>query len=106
MIRAGRFDRLIRFERNTPTGDDSIGTPVAAWAKLRDAWAAMNQISGTETFKSGKELSSRVSTFTVHYFEGLTAADRISYDSKKWDILTIREIGRRELLEITAQVSE
>ncbi len=106
MIRAGNFDRLIRFERNTPATIDSIGAPVAVWAKLREAWAKVSPVSGAETFKSAKELSSRVSLFYCHYFAGLTAKDRISYDGLKWDILGIKEIGRRELLEITAQAVE
>ncbi len=105
MIKAGKMDRKIVFQRDNGTTEDAIGHPIKNYQTLRTEWASVEPVSGSEAFKSGRDLGERVARFTCHYFAGLTEKDRISYDSEYWDIQYIREIGRKELLEVMAQTA-
>lgn len=105
MIKAGRMDRLIVFQRDSGNTTDTIGHPVQNFTTLRSEYAEVQHVAGSEVFKSAKDVAVRTATFRCHWFSGLLASDRISYDGAYWDILYIREINRRELIEVLAQVT-
>lgn len=102
MLRAGRLDREVIVERNTPTRN-VLGGNVDSWATLHTVWCEVIPIRGTELMKLGIEVSTEVAKFRTHYISGITTADRISYDSDYWDILYVSELGRGQGLEITAK---
>jgi len=104
MIRAGRLDRKITIERKTTT-TDSIGGVVETWATWKTAWSEVVPVSGREALRFNRPTASRVSKFVIRYLSGLTEKDRIVHDSQNWDVIYIREIGRREGLEVIAEAS-
>lgn len=101
---SGKLDRKIRIERDEGATQDSLGAQVESWDKLRDCWANVVPVNGAEVFRSGKDTASQAARFFVRYFSGLSEKDRISFEGKTWDIIYFREVGRREGLEIVAQV--
>lgn len=101
---AGRLDRRIVLKTRR-TGVNAIGEPVDEWRTLVTVWANVTPLSDGERWRAGETLASNMSRFTIRY-SGATAAidprDRIEYDGRTWDIQGIKELGRREMLEITA----
>lgn len=104
MIGAGALDRRIQFQRAVIVDDglasaeswDDHGTPV---------WAAKTDVSDGERWRAG-EVSANITTrFQVRWSQfsaDITPKDRLTYDGRIYDIVGIKEIGRRVGLEITA----
>lgn len=104
MLRSGRRDREIVVQRNGGNTKDSIGFPQASWAEFWSGWAEYIPMNGAELLKSKREVGVQLAKFVTLYISGVTEKDRVVYDGQNWDILFVREIGRREGTEITAQV--
>ncbi len=102
-MRAGELDRKIVIESATETRDD-YGAVVQTWATFATVWARKRDIRGSEQF-TAQQVNARIAaTFTVRWLDGVTEKMRISYDGQTWDIRSINEIGRREGLELYAEV--
>ena len=104
-MRGGYLQREIVIQRKTTT-TDAIGHPVPTWKKHLALRAGVTAASGNEVLRAGREVTSETKMFTIRYQTGITAKDRIKYDTKFWDILYIRELGRRRGLEILAELIE
>lgn len=101
---AGKLDRRIQFRRYT-TSDDGFsqvetwgdhGTPVSASKK---------DISDGERISAGEVSATLTSRFTVRssvFTRDLNAKDRVVYSGNTFNIFGIKEIGRNNMLEITA----
>lgn len=103
-MRAGRLDRRITLERNTPT-QNSSGEEIEAWSVLATVWAETRPMRGAETFNAQQFLGKTPMTFRIRWstrVKVLNVEDRIVFDGRQYNILDIREIGRREGLEIDA----
>ena len=103
-MNVGTLDRQITLQRSSITGSDAVGGSIIAWATLQKVWSRVVPMSGSESLRLERQVSSETSRFFIRYFAGLTVKDRISYDGKLWDIQNIRELGRKESLEILAEV--
>lgn len=103
-MKAGDLDRRIAIERATETQDD-FGEPIQTWATLATVWASKEDIRDTERFMAqqvGAEVTTR---FQIRYSATVASVnpkDRVVYDGRVYDIAGVKEIGRREGLEITA----
>lgn len=105
-MRAGQLNKSIVIEARTDTAD-SFGQPVPSWARIHtDATiaAAVLPNRGGERFTAAQVYGESVVTFRIRWRSDVSVLNRISYDSKYWDIKDVREIGRREGLEIDAAV--
>ena len=76
------------------------------WTDYGDAvWASKADISDGERWRAG-EVSAQVTTRFRVRWNGTTSAitpkDRLACEGREYDITGIKEIGRREGLEITA----
>ena len=101
---AGRLDRRIALRRATVTAN-AFNDPVETWATLATVWANVAPVSDGERLRAGETLASKLNRFTIRY--SATAAtidprDRILYEGRDWDIHAVKELDRREMLEITA----
>ena len=103
-MRAGRLDRRITFEANTPTRSAS-GAEVDAWSPLAtDAtvWAGKRDLSGSEFF-AARQVNAKITTeWRIRYRSDLATGMRIDYEGSLYDIHHIKELGRREGLLILA----
>lgn len=59
------------------------------------------QKSGTESTDNGREIGRQVVVYRLRYTAGLLLTDRAVEDGQVYDIIDIKEIGRRHLHEIT-----
>jgi SPP1 family predicted phage head-tail adaptor len=103
-IAAGDLDRRITIERFT-TGTNALNEEVRSWGTLATVWASMRPLYGSERL-AAQEVSAQATTqFRIRWAQSLkdlSPLDRLRYDNKVFEISEVREIGRREGLEIIA----
>lgn len=104
---AGRLDRRIIIERADLLLEttDAMGTPVPFWRDLVAVWADAKLVSDGERWQAGQTLADRLYRFTIRYSSevaNVDPRDRIQYDGRVWEIHGVKEVGRRQFLEITA----
>ncbi|WP_035724641.1 phage head closure protein [Fodinicurvata fenggangensis] len=106
-MRAGKLDRRITIERLV-TGTDPYGAPTETWQTLASVWAQVLQESGQEFFAADAIQAERRVVFRIRYRDDLAMTDRVTYGDWQHDIHEIRELGRRDGLELhcTARESE
>lgn len=102
-MRAGDLDRKIVIQSFTET-QDAYGAPVKTWAAFATVWAQVRPVRGREGFEAEQVAAQILATFRIRYLAGVLLTMRISYDGKVWNLRSINEIGRREGLEIEAEV--
>jgi SPP1 family predicted phage head-tail adaptor len=98
-MRAGGLDRRVTLQRFTVTTDD-YGEEIQTWSDLATVFAEVRQQSGREFFAAAQEQAARLVVFFIRWFPGLTVLDRVSYADTLHDIVEVREIGRRDGLEL------
>jgi len=98
-MRAGKLDKTITIQRFTSTVDE-YGTPVETWADLATVRAQIIQAT-TEEFIKGWGASTEAATvFRIRHMDGITPADRVTYQGRAYDLKEIKEFGRREGLDL------
>lgn len=102
-MRAGELDRKIVIETLTQTRD-AYGATVDTWATFATVWAKKKDLRGDEYF-AAQQVNVKVDAiFTIRWLSGVLETMRINYDGKTWDIRNINELGRREGMELYAEV--
>jgi len=101
---AGKLDRRVQFRRATVIHDGLQN--VETWSDHgAPVWANRKDVSDGEKMAAGWMEATSVARFTVRSSEftrALTPKDRLTTDGRDYDILGIKELGRRDWLEITA----
>lgn len=98
-MRAGKLTKSITIERVTTTVDE-YGTPIEGWATVATVRAQIIQ-STTEEFMKGWGTSTEAAiVFRIRHLDGITPADRVTYDGRAYDLKEIKELGRREGLDL------
>jgi SPP1 family predicted phage head-tail adaptor len=100
-MRAGALDRRIALQRAT-TAPNSFNEPVETWADLATVWAQQRPDRGAERFAAQEIVGRAVMTFHIRYRTDVRITDRILYQGRIWNILDVREVGRRVVTEIDA----
>lgn len=101
---AGRLDRRAVIQRATVTRD-AYGGAKETWEDWKTLACEVRGLSGREFWAAAQTQAERVLVFRFRFLSasGVTTADRIRYEGDDYDILDIRELGRREVLEVRAQ---
>lgn len=100
----GRLDRRISILRAT-TAADAYNEPIATWATLATVWAKAAPVMDAERQRAGETLAAKAYRFTVRFsydVYDVDPRDRVTFDGRTYDIAGVKELGRREYLEITA----
>lgn len=106
-MRAGDLDRRITLLRFGVTYNTS-NEPIEAWAEAGKRWASKEDVSDGEKVRAAQVGASVTTRFRVRsdsLTRTLTSADQIVYDGSTYEIQGLKEIGRREGIEITAHRS-
>ena len=102
-MRAGNLDIKIIIQSATDARD-AYGAVIPTWDTFATVWARKKDIRGDEYF-AAQQMNARVdAVFTIRYLSGLLETMRIAYDGKLWDIRSIGNLGRRDGMEIYAEV--
>ena len=104
MIGAGDLDRRVQFQRAS-LSDDGFGS-VEVFADHGSAlWAKKTDVSDAERWRSAEVSAGITSRFVVrssNFTRDLTPKDRMTCEGVSYDISGIKEIARRQWIEITA----
>lgn len=102
-MQAGKLDRRITLQRATVTRDE-YNEPVEAWGDIATVWASYEPIRDGERFRAGERAAELSARFQIRYSStvaDLGPEDRLTFEGKVYEIVHVKEIGRREGLEIT-----
>lgn len=100
----GNLDRRITIQGNTPTASDS-GGDVDNWADVATVYAEKVENRGDERFATQQLVGHAVVTFRIRWSDTVkvvTDKHRIVFDGRTYNITAVREIGRREGIEMDA----
>ncbi len=103
-MRAGDMDRWITIQSVEYVFDD-FGGFEEVWTDVADVWAHVSQQSGREFFAAGGIQSERKVVFRLRWLDGITVIHRVVYDGREHNIHEVRELGRREGLELHTTAS-
>lgn len=101
---AGRLDRRVDILRASITTGE-YGEEEKAWPTLATRWASKADVSDGEKLRAqavGATLTTRFQVRFDSVTSTLTAEDRIRCEGRDYDLVGVKEIGRREGLELTA----
>jgi len=107
-MRAGPLDRLITIERFTETRDE-FNAQVKNWGTLATVWASKSDVSDAERIAAQEAGSTITTRFQIRWsgdVSDVNARDRIAFDGKIYDVSGVKEIGRREGLELTTTLRQ
>lgn len=102
---AGPLDRRIVIERWDDTGTDAFGETVVRWLHVATVWANVEDIRDSERYRAQQVGSDVTTRFRVRWrfsIEQLNPKDRIIAGGRHFNVTAVKQIGRREGLEITA----
>lgn len=103
-LAAGRLDRSLILRKRT-VANNALGEPVETFTDLATAKASKTDITDAERVRAqqvGAEVTTRFRIRWSVNWSDLSAKDRCSYDGREYEIVAVKEIGRRNGLEITA----
>jgi SPP1 family predicted phage head-tail adaptor len=104
MRTAWKMDRKIAIQELVET-QSGTGAPIWSFETVVEVWAEVDFQGGFEGPRGSGEQAAVSQIFRIRWRDGLTAKHAILFDGARYDIVAIREIGRRDGLELTAQAS-
>lgn len=87
--RAGQLRHPITIQRRDDSARDSYGQPVESWAALQERWASIEGLTGGEIQELRQTVGDASHRFRIRYLSGLTDRDRISWNSRIFNIVHI-----------------
>lgn len=109
-MQAGALDRRIRLLSYTAGAANDFGEPGSpSWAQTAVLWASKKDVSDGERVAAqavGANLTTRFVVRSSTVTRAIKAQDRIECEGRTYDVVGLKEIGRRDGLEITALSSE
>lgn len=103
-MRAGGLDRRITIQRQSVAQSDS-GEEVITWVDVAEVWARKVENRGDERFAQQQAVGHAPKTFVIRWSSTVaevTDEHRIVFDGRNFNITDIRELGRREGIELDA----
>lgn len=102
-MRAGKLDRRISIQEKVVTQDTGTGEEIVSWNEIASVWAQKVENVGQERFSSDQFVGKTARTFRFRWSnatKAVTVTHRIVFDGVEHDIQNMREIGRREGIEV------
>jgi head-tail adaptor len=102
MIPAGKLQHFVTIERAQRLKTGTAGTVSTVWTAHATARAELvEQVATDEQKPSGTSVRERL-TFRLRYL-AITPADRLRFRDRQFGIVQVRELGRRQGLEIVCE---
>ena len=101
---AGKRDRKVKLERWGITRDE-WNNPVEGWTTISEPWASKYDVSDTERLRAAEVGSTLTARFVIRWSKkvvDLNTKDRLTCEGLTYDVVGVKELGRREYIEITA----
>lgn len=105
-MRAGPIDRRIDIQAATITKNDHH-EEIATWSTVRTVRAQKIDDRGQERFSAPRFVGKQACVFKIRWSDAVkivTTLHRVVFDGRAHDIVGVRELGRREGIEIECTV--
>lgn len=105
-MEAGKLDRRVTLLRASVERAARSNAPVETWSPIGRVWASKRAVSDGEAAKSAEIAATVTDRFQIRWTSALSsvnAKDRLECGGVTYNIVAVREIGRREGLEISAK---
>lgn len=104
-LHIGKMDRRITLQRDgAEIGRDAMNDPIYGMSEVT-VWASKEDIRDTERY-SAQQVGAEVTTrFRIRWSQAVKDFDpqgRVLFDGRIYNVSAVKELGRREGLEITA----
>ena len=83
---------------------DIYGADVTSTETLHTLRAARKQAGGGKGINNDEIFANEQIQFTTHYRSGITTKNEVEYNSKRYRILSVTEIGFKEGLQINTEL--
>ena len=100
-MRSGELDRRIVLQSPSATRS-ATGAEVTTWADVATVWAAVKREKGGESDAAEARQQMAAVVFRIRWRAGVLPGWRVSFDGRLFDVADVRELGRREGLELVA----
>lgn len=97
---ASRLDRQIELQSATEV-KDAFGQATKTWATQSTVWAHKRGLGSRERFAAAQVQQSEAVIYTIRYNASVTQLWRVKDGDVLLDIIGLRELGRRQWLELT-----
>lgn len=101
---AGKLDRQITLQPRLLTKND-FNEDVETWPYGLTVWASYEPVKDGERLRAAEVAATITARFQIRWspdVTGLSETDRLSFDGRSFDVVGVKEIGRRDGLEISA----
>ncbi|OAN86307.1 hypothetical protein A8B77_02800 [Erythrobacter sp. EhN03] len=99
-MNAGALDRRVTIQRELVTGENDYGEQITETVDVATVPADVRQMSGREFFAAAAVTAESRVLFRLRYIEGVSVTDSVLYDGRDHNIQEVKELGRREGLEL------
>lgn len=103
-MKAGELDRRVTLQARALT-KNAFNEDVESWPDFATVWASYQPVRDAERFRAAEVAASITARFQIRWATALRGLDptwRLTFDGRSFDIVAVKEIGRREGLEISA----
>jgi SPP1 family predicted phage head-tail adaptor len=105
-MRSGKMDRTIRIDTYSAGEPDDFGTVIPGWTALATLRAQVVQANTEEYLRAFGASDETVIIFRTRWLAGVTNSDRVVYQGSAFNLKEVKEIGRRNGLELRAMRKE
>lgn len=103
-VNIGELDRRVTIQRKTTERDAFNQPTITSWETLFTVWAKVDEAPGNETYESDQLTAVRLTRFTIRYRDGISEQDRIAFDERFYDIVSITKPDRKRTLQLKAKL--
>jgi len=103
-VQAGDLDRRIDIQQ-AATSKNSLNESIPTWISLGTVWAMKTDVSDGERMRAAETSAQITTRFLIRWSVAMSAInpkDRVVFNDRTYDIFFVKEVGRREGIEISA----
>ncbi len=90
---AGKLNQRVTLS-GLSAGTDALGQPLQTWVDVTTTWADVRFVSGIETIKAGREISTSRASVRIRRRSGVDVSMRARIGSVDYEIIDIIPINR------------
>lgn len=103
-MKIAELNKRIQIIRNTLTENDN-GVDEETEVILKEVWAKVQNMSGTEIFKANSDFSKVTTRFVIRYLTDITTDDYIKFEGRKYNIVYINNYNfSNDFIEIVGEL--
>lgn len=103
-MKIAELNKRIQIIRNTLTENDN-GVDEETEVILNEVWAKVQNMSGTEVFRSNSDFSKVATRFIIRYLTDITTDDYIKFEDRKYNIVYINNYNfSNDFIEIVGEL--